>query len=151
MAEFFTSRVDRRAELAKLRHYSADAVDHILREAAKVGANGAKVVIKAEAPIGTSTRLSQYYRAHGLGHGTLRASVRAAPIRGRGSMIKGLQARTVGYVIGPIGKNAFTRYWVEMGTRHQPGQHWLAHILSAAVSVARSGSGAVLDLYQRAH
>lgn len=152
MAEFFTSQIDRRAELAKLRAYSNDAVDHILKEAARVGAGGAKKVMVAEAPVGTAQRLSQYYRKMGLSHGTFRKSIRAAAIRGRGSMIGGLQGRTVGYVVGPIGKNAFTRAWIEFGTRRgMPANPWVERSASEALSVAREASGAVLALYAEAH
>ena len=148
----FIARIDRHEEEKMLRGYSGAAVDHILTQAAKVGAVGAAQVMKAEAPIGTSERLSQYYRRMGLGHGTFRKSVRAAPIRGRGSMISGLQGKTVGQVIGPMGRNAFTRAWIEEGTaRGMPATHWVERVAHAALSVAREASDAVLALYVRAH
>lgn len=133
-----------------LKGYSASAVEHVLKEAARVGGRDAAKVMRAVAPIGTSQRLSQYYRKLGLQHGTFRKSVKAAAIRGRGSMISGLQGRTVGMVIGPIGKNAFTRSWIEEGTRRgMPATHWVAHVAAAALSVARGASEAVLELYAR--
>lgn len=146
-----TFTIDREAEKRMLRGYSSEAVTFILKQAAKAGGKAAAAVVKAEAPIGTSTRLSQYYRKMGLAHGTFRHSVRAAEIRGRGSMIKGLQGNTVGQVIGPIGKNAFTRAWIELGTVHQKARPWIEPLAAAALSVARSASEAVLDLYARGH
>ena len=90
-----------------LKGYRTDAVDHILREAAKVGGQDGAKVMRGAAPIGTSEREGQYYRRQGLGHGTFRKSVRAAAIRGRGSAIKGLQAKTVGVVM----RYAFRGRW----------------------------------------
>ena len=148
----FTAIIDRKAEMAMLRGYSSSAVDYILKEAARVGAKGALAVMRDAAPIGTSSRLSQYYRKMGLGHGTFRKSVRAAPIRGRGSAISGLQGRTVGQVIGPMGKNAFTRAWIEFGTRRgERADPWVERIASAAFTVAREASESVLALYARRH
>jgi hypothetical protein len=169
----FTARIDREAEKRLLARYSADNVLFILKEAARVGAQGGAKVMKAEAPVGESKRLSQYYRRMGLGHGSFRQSIRAALIRGRGSAIKGLQGKTVGYVIGPMGKNAFTRAWVEAGTKahdqgrrnagragrevqqgHGKGQHpgaegrrWMGAVAGPALDTARAASEAVLDLY----
>jgi hypothetical protein len=143
----FTAKLDREDEKKMLARYKSDAVEYILKEAAKAGGKAGAQVLKAEAPIGTSKRLSQYYRRNGLKHGTFKRSIRAALIRGRGSAIKGLQGKTVGYVIGPIGKNAFTRAWIELGTKHQPAHHWMEDVASAALGASYAASDAVLTLY----
>ena len=137
----FTARLDRTAERRMLARFKPHEVDHVLLEAAKVGGQAGAKVLRSNAPVGTAARLSQYYRAHGLSHGTLRKSVRAAQIRGRHTAIVGLQGRTVGYVIGPIGRQAFTRAWVEART------HWTEHTAPAALAVAHDASDAVLVLY----
>ena len=174
----FTAKIDRDAEKRLLERYSADNVLFILKEAARVGAQGGAKVMKAEAPIGEAKRLSQYYRLTGRRHGNFRGSVRAALIRGRGSQIKGLQGRTVGYVVAPMGRKAggsTLRAWVESGTRPHdmgrrnvgrmgrevqigrgrgqhpgsPGRHWMDGVAGPALGVARDASEAVLDLYMR--
>ena len=137
-----TVKLDRRQEQRLLAAFKAQPVQRIMGIAAEKGAKAAAKVVKSRAPIGTAARLSQYYRRMGLGHGTLRRSVRAAPIRTRGAGIRG-------YVVGPMGRNAFTRGWVELGTRRSAGKHWLASTASAALSVARDASEAVLQLYAR--
>lgn len=148
----FTATIDRREEQKFLKGYSASAVEHILGEAAKEGGKAGAAVLKSNAPIGTSARLSQFYRKMGWGHGKLRGSVRAAMIRGRNSFIPNLQGRTIGYVIGPIGKAAFTRAWVEGGTaRGEAANPWVESGATAALSVAREASEAVLTLYAEAH
>lgn len=144
----FTARLDRAEEERYLRKFSGSAVDHILGEAAKVGAKAAAQVMRSAAPVGTAQRLSQYYRRMGLSHGTFRKSVRAALIRGRGSAIN-LQGRTIGYVIGPIGKNAFTRAWIEQGTSHARANPWVEQAASPALTVAREASESVLEVYSR--
>lgn len=146
-----TVRVDRTAEKRLLAAYRPQQVDVILRGAAKHGADDAAKVLRSDAPIGTSERQGQYYRRMGLPHGTFRKSVRAAAIRGRGSAIAGLQARTVGQVIGPMGKNAFTRAWRELGTTHARATHWMAQVAAAVLAVAQRGSEAVLVRYSRDH
>src|SRR5678815_4214935 len=121
-----TVRLDRHEELKMLRGYTPEAVDRILTESAKKGAQQAKEVMRDHAPVGTSDRPSQYYRRQGLPHGTFRASVKASKIRS-----------TIGYVIGPQGKNAFTRGWLEWGTRRgMRGTHWVASTASSAFSAA---------------
>lgn len=144
-----TVTIDRTAEKRLLARYSAVAVEHVMGEAAKVGAQAGAKVLRAAAPIGVARRLSQYYRRMGLGHGAFRSSVRAAAIRGRHSAISGLQGATIGYVIGPIGRNAFTRGWIELGTRHQRANAWVERTADAALATAKAGSEAVLDLYDR--
>lgn len=139
--------LDRSAEEKYLRGFTASAVDHILSEAAMVGGKDAAAVLRGAAPIGTSKREGQYYRAHGLGHGTFRRSVRAAAIRGRRTAIRGLQARTVGVVIGPLGKLGFTRLWIERGTRQERANPWIERHAGEAFSAAQRGSDAVLALY----
>jgi hypothetical protein len=147
----FTAKFDRRQEKEMLKGYSPEAVTNILQEAAKHGATEGAKVLRAEAPIGVAERLSQYYRRKGLAHGTFRKSVRAAMIRGRRALVTGLQGKTVGYVMGPLGPNAFTRGWIEAGTTHSRANPWVARTSDAAFSVARQGSEAVLELYVREH
>lgn len=144
------ARIDRAAEKKMLRGYREEEVVRILKEAAKVGASAGAKVLKGKAPVGMSNRPSQYYRRLGLSHGTFRRSVKAAAIRGRGSAIKGLQGRTIGYVIGPIGRNAFTRHWIESGTRHARANPWVERSAPEALSVAQRASEAVLQAYARA-
>jgi len=152
----FIARIDRRAEVAYLARFTPDEVDKIVAQAAGYGGRAAAKVLAPQAPIGTAKRLSQYYRRMGLGHGTFRRSVRAAKIRGRGSALRGQLGKTVGYVIGPIGKNAYTRAWIELGTRPHgghPGEGpnpWVEQAASDALSVARDASDAVLALYGEA-
>jgi len=134
-----------------LRGYTSEAVTRILKEAAKDGAQAAKAIVKPAAPVGTSTHLSQYYRRLGLPHGTLRKAVKVGYIRGRGSMIKGLQGATVGYVIGPMGKSAFTRGWIEYGTRRQRANPWLEKVAGMALAAAHRASENVLERYVRTH
>lgn len=148
MPSAFVGTIDRAAEQKMLKGYRPEAVTAILQQAAKEGGRAAKAVLAPRAPIGTSSRLSQYYRRLALAHGTFRRSVRAAMIRGRGSALgKGLQGRTVGYVIGPIGKNAFTRGWIELGTRHQKARPWVEEAAGQALTAAYAASDAVLTLY----
>lgn len=137
-----------------MARFKPAAVDRALEDAAKAGATAAVKVLRPRAPVGTSQHPSLYYRRNGLSHGTFRKSVRAAKIRGRRSALAGLQGRTIGYVIGPLGKNAFTRYWIEAGT-HGPGRHrvaarpWIEGAASSTFSVARSASEAKLTAYAR--
>ena len=145
----FTAKLDRDAELRMLAAYDDHAVQKIMEQAAESGGKQAAKVLKDAAPIGTARRLSQFYRRQGLQHGTFRSSVRAAKIRGRGSALVGLQGRTIGYVVGPIGSKAFTRHWIESGTSHQRANPWIAQTASAALSVARDASDAVLTLYAK--
>lgn len=147
----FSLRIDRTAERRMLGGYSPDAVEHILKEASKVGAQDAAKVMRSAAPVGTASRLGQYYRRMSLAHGTFRKSVRAAAIRGRGSAIKGLQDKTIGQVIGPIGKTAFTRAWIELGTTHSRANPWVEKVSTVALGAAQRGSDAVLSLYARGH
>ena len=131
-----TLYIDRAAEIKLLARYDEASVAKVLKEAAKVGANAAQLIVKSAAPLGTSARLSQYYRANGLGHGTFRRSVRAAPIRSRPG---------IGYVIAPIGSKAFTRYWIERGTKHQRANPWFP--ADRAARSAADSSAAVLAHY----
>ena len=154
MPRSFQATLDTRAQTAFLKRYRPDEVERALLAASAIGARAAVPVLRGAAPVGRSDRPSPYYRRNGLGHGTFRASIRAAKIRGRRAGLRDLQKRTVGHVIGPIGKNAFTRAWLEFGTngpgRHrQRGLHWLAGIEDQAFSVARSASDASLAAYAR--
>jgi hypothetical protein len=131
-------------------------VDRVLWQAAKAGGNAAAPVVRNAAPVGLSKREGQYYRRQGLRPGTFRATIRSAIIRVPG---------VIGYVIGPMGKNAFTRYWVAGGVKphiipvpkinptrfiHHPGHtpdHWFPW--AAAEAAAKQGSDAVLNAYGR--
>ena len=141
--------IDRRQLDRFLTRYTPEEVTKIMKTAATYGGKEGAKVMRSAAPIGTANRLSQYYRKMGLSHGTFRKSVRAAAIRGRNTAIKGLQARTIGVVIGPIGKNAFTRGWIELGTRHQRANPWVEREAAPALSVAREASESVLEVYGR--
>ena len=150
----YSATIDRREEERMLAGYSASAVDHILKEAAKYGGKAGAAVLKGEAPVGESDLRRQgakmWYRRNSLKHGTFRRSVRAAMIRGRGSAIKGLQGKTVGVVIGPIGKNAFTRAWIELGTRHgEQGRHWVEKAAREDLRASYEASDSVLTLYAK--
>ena len=154
MPSQFTAKLDTRQQDAFLRRYKPDAVDRVLTEAAAVGAKAGVVVLRNHAPTGTSSHPSQYYRRNGLGHGTFRKSIKAAKIRGRHSSLGGLQGKTIGYVMGPMGKNAFTRAWREAGTsgpgRHRVrGLHWTQAAAGPSFSVARSASETVLERYAK--
>lgn len=119
-----------------------------MEQARAASSRSAATVMRAEAPVGTAARLSQFYRRNGLHHGAFRASVRAAPIRGRGSAIRGLQGKTIGSVIGPIGRNAFTRAWIELGVAgHERPNPWVERIADMILGVARDAADAVLTLY----
>ena len=133
-----TVTVDRRAEKAMLARYTPEKVTSILKEAAKEGGKAGAAVLRSAAPIGTSQRLSQYYRRMGLGHGTFRRSVRAAAIRARGG---------IGSKIGPMGRNAFTRGWIELGTTHSRANPWVERSATSALNAAQRGSEAVLERY----
>ena len=149
MTTTLKSSVDRRELDRFLARYTPSEITKIMKIAATNGGKEGAKVMRSAAPIGTAKRLSQYYRKMGLGHGTFRKSVRAAAIRGRGTAIKGLQARTIGVVIGPMGKNAFTRAWIELGTRQARANPWVEREAAAALSVARDASESVLELYGR--
>jgi hypothetical protein len=150
----YTQTIDRREEARMMAGYTPSAVDHILKEAAKYGGKAGAAVMKGEAPTFAYDMKRQgkrmWYRRNSLSDGTFKRSVRAAAIRGRGSAIKGLQGRTVGVVIGPIGKNAFTRAWIELGTRHgEQGTHWVEKVASAALRASYEASDSVLSLYAK--
>lgn len=147
----FTARLDRSAEKQLLARFTAPKVEAVLAESNKAGAKVAAAVLRSKAPIGTAARLSQFYRRMGGGHGAFRRSVRAAAIRGRGTAIKGLQGRTVGSVIGPMGKWAFTRAWIERGTaRGERANPWVERSATPALAAAQAASEAVLTRYGRA-
>ena len=126
--------IDRVSEKRKLAAYSKLNVERIMLEAGAAGAAAAMAVLKARAPVGESLRLSQYYRAHGMEHGALRESVRAAPIRTR---------EGIGEIVGPMGVKAFARFFVEART------HWLERNNDVARAAAYKASDAVLRVYAR--
>lgn len=128
-----------------LAAYTPGEVVKILKEASKAGADAAKPIVKAAAPIGDSMRQGQYYRRMGLQHGTLRKSVRAAAIRQRGGV------KTVGHVVAPMGSKGFTRGWVALGTPQSRGNPWVERIATWAFSVASRASEAILRAYVGDH
>ena len=149
MAGTFT--VDDRAQKALMRHYDPKKLERVFAASARAGANAVSAVLERAAPVGTSARLSQFYRREGLRHGAFRASVKARKIRK-----SGLQRRTIGYVVGPAGRAGFTRAWIAGGTqRHEiqmprggviqhPGQRanpWLARASRAALAAGEKASG----------
>lgn len=118
------------------------------------GGKAGAVVMRQRAPVGRSAHLSQYYRRSGLGHGTFRKSVTSRKIRGRSAAIN-IQGKTIGVVMGPIGKNAFTRFWIEEGTRG-PGRHrvaanpWVEAVAPSAFAAARIATDRMLESYAKA-
>lgn len=140
--------LDTRAQDKLLRKFRPVEVEKILGKAALAGANSGRKVLTGRAPVGTSKREGQFYRRNGYGHGTFLGSVKARRIRKRG-----LQEKTIGYVIGPIGKRAFTRHWIEYGTRSHgkhPGEratHWVERSADAAFSEAQKASEDALIRY----
>lgn len=136
-----------------LRRFRPGDVDSALTFAATRGGQAAAKVLRNVAPVGTSGRRSQFYRRNGLGHGTFRKSVKSSKIRGRTGGLN-VQGRTVGVVIGPQGRNGFTRAWLELGTsgpgRHrQAGTNWVEHAAPIAFAVAQRESEASLGAYAR--
>lgn len=154
MSDIFKATIDKRAQDRFLARYTGTNVDEVLTKAAQVGGKAASLALRDKAPIGTAKRLGQYYRRKELKHGTFRKSVTSRKIRGRRAALKGLQGRTVGVVIGPIGPNAFTRAWLEFGTvgpgkHRQQGTHWVERAAIESLEVARLGSDSVLTEYAR--
>lgn len=148
-------------EMQKLiAHYEPEKIAKILQSAARAGAKAAEPIIAGAAPTGKSLRPSQFYRREGLSHGAFAATVKARRIRK-----KGIQAKTIGFVIGPAGRNAFTRPWIALGTKaheiriktkgfgrykvlHHPGQHanpWIDRVLGPASAAALERSEAILN------
>jgi hypothetical protein len=154
--EHFSASLDTRAQDRFLARYSSANVDKAMTAAGLRGATAARAVLKERAYTGKSLRPSQYYRRMKLEHGTLKASVRAAKIKGRGSALGGLQGRTIGWVIGPIGKNAFTRHWVEKGFQHAgkggkrvEGHPWVEEAASETLEVANHVADSLMSAYAR--
>lgn len=154
--------VDDRELQAFLKRYTQREVEIVLTKAGSAGARAALPIVRAAVPIGTSKRVGQYYRKMNLTHGTLRASVRSRKIRRRG-----VQSETIGWVIGPMGKDVasrrgFIRVWVAGGTRphlirrgrggriQHPGQaanHWAYGPLESASEAAAMKAEAKLRQY----
>lgn len=155
MADNATFKIDDREWQRYVRKFGPRELDKLLAKASGAGARAAAKTIKADAPVGTSAP-SQFYRANGLGHGTFKRSIKAARIRK-----VGVQARTVGHVIGPMGKLGFTRAWVEGGTkahgyktragRHPGarGKHWFEAASRAGSAVATTATQRILDTYAK--
>lgn len=121
-----------------LEHYTPEAVARILETAAEAGAKAAAKVVEAGVPVGRTPGRSPLYRRLGLNHGALRGSTRAARFRDRS---------LPGFVIGPIGRAAFTRSWVDQGNRHQRGQHYIDRTGRRALLEAEHASDRVLTSY----
>lgn len=85
--------------------------DKALRAARTQAGRAAGRIVRAAAPRGQSDRPSAYYRRNDLPHGTFAGSVRARGIR------KGARQGIRGAVIGPMGKQGFTRHWIAFGTK----------------------------------
>jgi hypothetical protein len=145
-----TFTIDDREWQAYYRKFTPKEIDKLLTKASRAGATAAAKVVKARAPIGTSDRPSQYYRKTRAGHGSFRATVRAKQMRKRG-----LNAQTVGHVIAPMGKFAFTRAWLEAGTRPHgghpgtAGKHWFRSAADAGSGVANTATARILETYAR--
>jgi len=148
--------VDDRGQRALMAHYAPEKLERMFQAAARAGAKAAEPILVAAAPVGRGARPSQFYRREGLGHGTFRGSVKARRIRKRG-----LNRRTIGFVIGPAGKAGFTRHWIAGGTRphlvprgrrrvRHPGQRanpWVVGAAGPAAAAARAASDAVILRY----
>lgn len=145
--------IDTREQDRFLRRYNARGVETALTVAAAAGGKAGAAVLRSAAPVGKSARQSQYYRKSGLGHGTFKKSVTSRKIRGRSGALN-VQGQTVGVVIGPIGKNAFTRYWIEAGTKG-PGQHrqranpWVERSADETFRAARVATDNMLEAYAK--
>lgn len=147
-----TFKVDDSGQRALFRHYEPAKVDRIFQASARAGAKAAEPVLQQAAPVGRSSRPSQFYRKQGWGHGQLKASVAARRIRKRG-----VNRQTIGFVIGPAGKRGFTRHWVtggtrphRIGTRRHPGMRgnpWVDRAADRAATAATKASDAVLIRY----
>ncbi len=143
-----TFRIDDRQTQAFMRRYTPREIDKVLQLAAAAGARAGAKVERAHAPIGKSKRESQFYRRQHAGHGEFARSVKATKVRQRG-----IQARTIAYVVGPQGKFGFTRAWIEGGTKpHKghPGQAanpWFERGLPAALKAAETATRTVIDKY----
>lgn len=131
----YTVKLDRAAELRLLARFTPQQIARLLRHADEEGARAALTVMSSQAPVGTASRPSQYYRKRGYGHGTLQRSVAVSRARQRGN--------TVAVVIGPQGPQAFARFFV---AKRNP---WVERTAKAAFTVARRVSGRLLEAYAR--
>ena len=151
-----TFTIDDREWQRYVSRFSPVEIDRIMLKASRAGAAAAAKVIKAQAPIGTSDRPSQFYRANSGKHGSFRASVKARKIRQRGT-----NARTIGHIVAPMGAFGFTRAWVEAGTKAHgyrtrggqhpgsPGRHWFRSAADAGTAVADTATTRILETYAR--
>jgi hypothetical protein len=130
MANAFTATLDRRGSDRWKR--KTRGLDRIMGDAVRAGAEAGAEVMQANAPIGTSSRPSQYYRARGYGHGTLRSSIRARKID------------DLAYAMAPMGPKGFARAFVEIKS------HWTRRVKGQVRKAAQRASEAVLDRYARA-
>lgn len=112
-ARAFVMTLDTRQQDALSAKLTPAAIEQLLNRAAKAGAVAGVGVLRPAAPRGSQKRLSQYYRRMHLSHGTFRRTVQGKAIKRRDW---DLSHFTVGYVLGPMGDNAFTRAWIEYGT-----------------------------------
>lgn len=132
-----TFQVDRRAELRMLAGYTPEAIERILVEAAAAGGDAGAPMMKGAAPIGRGPLDSRYRRA-GLRHGAFRDTVTSARIHRRG------RAGEVGVVVGPMGRHAWIRGFVEKRTR------WGVRTAGRVVVAMRQASDRVLVRYAAA-
>lgn len=156
----FKATLDDRQERALFARYTPRKVEKILSAAGAAGARAAANVMRPKAPVGQGKREGQYYRRKHLGHGTFRGSVGARKVRrySRGG-IKGLQSNTLAWVVGPVGLNAFTRWWIEDGTKAHvlrkrgiahpgaPARPWFRSVVGPASAMAQSVTEAILTRY----
>ena len=134
-------RIDRRDELAMLSHYTPREVSSALLAAGEAGAKAGASVLRAAAPVGSGP-LSRLYRRLGLTHGALREAVRGVAFHGPDGLI--------GFVLGPIGRGAVARHWVELGTRRgMRANPWLERTAPAANAAAHSTADRALAQYGR--
>lgn len=132
-----TAELDRRAELRMLAAYTPVQIARALSEAAAAGAQAGAPILRAAAPVGRG-KLDARYRREGLRHGTFRGTVRAAAIHRVGP------AGETGQVVGPMGRHAFVRGWIERRTR------WGAHAAGRVEVAMRAASDRVLVRYAEA-
>ncbi len=141
-----TFTIDDRQQKAFMRRYTPRELDKVKTKAAAAGARAGAKVMKAAAPVGTSERPGPYYRANNLGHGTLKASVKAVKIRASA-------VNLIGYRVGPQGKLGFTRAWVEGGTRPHGGhpgqraQRWFDQADAAGLAASEQATRTIIERY----
>ncbi len=143
-----TFRIDDHQTQAFMRRYTPREIDKIMQLAAAAGGRAGAKVARQQAPVGGSKREGQFYRRQHADHGAFARSVKASKVRQRG-----IQARTIAYIVGPQGKFGFTRAWIEGGTKPHgghPGQAanpWFERTMPAALKAADTATRTVIDKY----